>query len=80
MRATVAHLAEQHIRNVQVAGSIPASGSIYGALAQLGARLTGSQEVTGSSPVCSTRLRESELIQFGFFGSVKNVGVEPTLI
>ena len=25
--ATVAHLAEQHIRNVQVAGSIPASGS-----------------------------------------------------
>ncbi len=25
-----------------------------GALAQLGARLTGSQEVTGSSPVCST--------------------------
>jgi Fe2+ transport system protein FeoA len=26
----------------------------YGALAQLGARLTGSQEVTGSNPVCST--------------------------
>ena len=25
MQATVAHLAEQHIRNVQVAGSIPAS-------------------------------------------------------
>ena len=27
--ATVAHLAEQHIRNVQVAGSIPASGSNF---------------------------------------------------
>ena len=27
-QATVAHLAEQHIRNVQVAGSIPASGSM----------------------------------------------------
>ena len=27
-RATVAHLAEQRIRNAQVAGSIPASGSI----------------------------------------------------
>lgn len=29
-QATVAHLAEQHIRNVQVAGSIPASGSTRG--------------------------------------------------
>ena len=53
--ATVAHLAEQHIRNVQVAGSIPASGSNNGGLAQLGARMTGSHEVTGSSPVFSTR-------------------------
>ena len=70
--ATVAHLAEQHIRNVQVAGSIPASGSrsslpdpetgkllfffhYPGALAQLGARMTGSHEVRGSIPLCSTR-------------------------
>ena len=30
MRATVAHAAEQRIRNAQVAGSIPASGSIWG--------------------------------------------------
>ena len=65
-QATVAHLAEQHIRNVQVAGSIPASGSteyirspdcdLHGGLAQLGARMTGSHEVTGSSPVFSTIL------------------------
>ena len=28
---------------------------LYGALAQLGARLTGSQEVRGSIPLCSTK-------------------------
>jgi hypothetical protein len=27
---------------------------VYGALAQLGERLAGSQEVSGSSPLCST--------------------------
>ena len=35
---------------------------IFGGLAQLGARLTGSQEVTGSSPVFSTTYEKSELI------------------
>ena len=34
--------------------------SQYGALAQLGARLTGSQEVMGSSPICSTIRAKSE--------------------
>ena len=61
--ATIAQSVEQRIRNAQVVRSIRIGGSIPGAvhitphpgaLAQLGARLTGSQEVTGSSPVCST--------------------------
>ena len=40
----------------RLAGSNPAvSVKYYGALAQLGARHTGSVEATGSSPVCSTK-------------------------
>ena len=35
---------------------------LFGALAQLGARLTGSQEVRGSNPLCSTRKGE----RFGY--------------
>ena len=38
--------------------------SSYGALAQLGARHTGSVEVTGSSPVCSS---QKALILKAFF-------------
>ena len=36
-----------------------------GALAQLGARIAGSDEVTGSSPVCSTIANSS--LEIGFF-------------
>ena len=36
----------------------------YGALAQLGARHTGSVEVTGSNPVCSTRWTLHEHLLF----------------
>ena len=32
---------------------------LYGAVVQLGERLTGSQEVTGSSPVSSTEVKGS---------------------
>ena len=35
--------------------SILEKANISGALAQLGARLTGSQKVRGSSPLCSTK-------------------------
>jgi hypothetical protein len=38
-------------------GSIPSSGTIHGALAQLVERLRGTQKVAGSIPVCSTPLR-----------------------
>ncbi len=55
-------------------------------MAQLGARMTGSHEVRGSIPLCSTINREkpSEITMFqrAFVlhnvGSVKNVGVEDT--
>ena len=47
----------------RLAGSNPAvSVKYYGALAQLGARHTGSVEATGSSPVCST-VKGEDLIQ-----------------
>lgn len=40
----------------------------YGALAQLGERYTGSVEVSGSIPLCSTITDRSELFKgFGFF-------------
>ena len=39
---------------------------VHGALAQLGARHTGSVEVTGSSPVCST-LKSPYLRAFSLF-------------
>ena len=39
---------------------------MYGALAQLGARHTGSVEVMGSSPVCS--------ILILYFGSIAQLG------
>ena len=39
----------------------------FGALAQLGERLTGSQEVRGSSPLRSTKTREKPSFGGGFF-------------
>ena len=80
--ATIAQSVEQRIRNAQVVRSIRIGGSIpgavhmtphSGALAQLGARLTGSQEVTGSSPVCST-IRRDEKSSLFFFAGVAMTG------
>lgn len=41
---------------------------LFGALAQLGARHTGSVEATGSSPVCSIRVRKRPLYGRFFIG------------
>lgn len=50
MQATVAHLAEQHIRNVQVAGSIPASGSTFWGIGAAGSAFDWQSKGQGFEP------------------------------
>ena len=46
---------------------------MFGVLAQLGAHNTGSVGVTGSNPVCSTRIRSVEL---GFIRNMFALAIE----
>ena len=52
--AQIAQLVEQRTENPRVAGSIPALGIFYGALAQSVEHLTFNQVVRGSNPRCFT--------------------------
>ena len=55
-RAGIAQLVERLLPKQQVAGSRPVSRSkIFGAVAQLGERFHGMEEVRGSTPLSSTR-------------------------
>ena len=49
------------------AGEFPYSTSTHGGVAQLGERLTGSQEVRGSIPLVSTRALNEAPTQVGAF-------------
>ena len=49
------------------AGEFPYSTSSHGGVAQLGERLTGSQEVRGSIPLVSTRALNEAPTQVGAF-------------
>ena len=51
-RAQITQLVEQRTENPRVAGSIPALGILYGALAQSVEHLTFNQVVRGSNPRC----------------------------
>lgn len=44
----------RNLRGTPIAGSIPASNTIYGLLAQLAERFNGIEEVSGSTPLRST--------------------------
>ena len=52
LNAQIAQLVEQRTENPRVAGSIPALGIFYGALAQSVEHLTFNQVVRGSNPRC----------------------------
>jgi hypothetical protein len=55
---------------------VPNKTNRYGALAQLGERYTGSVEVSGSNPLCSTIKRTPEpLRNQGFFAVPKKLPV-----
>ena len=56
----MAQLVERFVRNEQVAGSIPTISTIHGVIAQLVARLNGSQKVMGSTPISSTKTEETQ--------------------
>ena len=56
------------------AGEFPNSTSLHGGVAQLGERLTGSQEVRGSIPLVSTRALNEAPTQVGAFFHIGTQG------
>ena len=56
------------------AGEFPYSTSLHGGVAQLGERLTGSQEVRGSIPLVSTRALNEAPTQVGAFFHIGTQG------
>ena len=55
------------------AGEFPYSTSSHGGVAQLGERLTGSQEVRGSIPLVSTRVLNEAPTQVGVFFHISQI-------
>lgn len=51
----------------------------YGALAQLGERYTGSVEVSGSIPLCSTKQKACNYVGYKLFFFLLFLGLKPDL-
>ena len=60
-KGRVAQMAEQRIRNAQVAGSMPALASRFAGVAQMAEQSPCKRQVTGSKPVTGSNVRWSEV-------------------